>query len=1817
LLVSYVQPNHPRVAQILQDVRPRLKALVGADAFAGYQGTDPDAIRERAIAMVQALYETIQSYGWGYAEAPASFERFGQKIRLPDMLAEEQLGCCLDLSVLVAACLRAMGLAPLIVLVRGHAFPAVWLEDDGYPHGLTDDVTAIRAELARGGMLAWDSSANVGEPATPFAEAVAIARRHLADDGAFHCALDVKRLQGHFRPLPMRVKAGDALIDPPDSPETHITVHLTAVGEAARPSAPGPLPADVQARFARWSDQLLDLSTRNRLLKLPLRGKAVLPLAVPDAALFEDLLAGGKTFELWPDVDHLPAGADAELAALRQDPQARRQLMLSEMAGGVLHAPCGPAELDRMLTSLERTARTEIEESGAHTLFVGVGTLRWFDGKHKEGNVAPLLLWPVELKFDRTKRLYRLRRTSDDPMPNITLIEKLKRDHAVDLTALANLAADDSGLDVPEMLRLVNDAVRRLPGWEAGHDVVIGLFSFTKFLMWKDLQDNAAVLLHNPVVQHLASRDLGAFHQAVEPVSPEALDARWAERPWPCVVDADATQRAAVASALEGRSFVLQGPPGTGKSQTITNTIAALLAAGKRVLFVAEKDAALKVVKRRLDAVGLGDFCLDLHDPGSKKREVVQALGATYHRGRLAIEVPWAERAGQFEELRARLATLTRALHAPRAIGLSARAIVDRLIALGEAPAFGLSLPQAATLDKARFQAMRDALEEWAPLAAQVEPVAAHPWRQTRPGPFTYRAAEELDAALRLAVDALDRLAAAEPGLDAVLGFAAPRPRPALAALLDALSAVVGGPVPPQAFDPSGWGPLGRRTQAYLDAARAADEAAQALRARWRPGFFEEDWRAVLEAVQRARATNALFAFFGMLGPKKRLQAHAQGALGAPEALERDLRAVLAWQDETRRLAAETRELATLWGTLWPDDAGALTALLARAGQVADQALKLQARGIDWAGAAMRLAARSQQPTEREALAAAIAAVRAPLGDLDRAESALTTLLGGGAPTLWPAADSESHREAFRRAALDWQAELPRFRAWSRHLEGAQTVAAAGLEGLVAAHAAGAVTADVLLRAAERQVLTTVLRAVSDEDPALGRFEAEQHQRYVERFVAMDHEIQQLSRQYVIAALEERLPRAGAAPTDSEPGRLLYELRRQRGHMPVRKLFQAMPNLVARLKPCMLMSPLSIAQYLPADGARFDVVIFDEASQIGTHDAVGAIARGNQVIVVGDSKQLPPTSFFQKRASDDEAPSEDDLVELESVLEEALAKQMPEQMLGWHYRSRHDDLIAFSNRQYYGERLMVFPAARRFVSGLGVSYHPVEDGHYVSGNGPDARTNPNEARALVRDLVAQLQAHPPGTRTFGVVTFSMAQQTLILDLLREEQAKHPAIAPHFEGPEGVFVKNLENVQGDERDEIYFSICYAPDKDDKMRLHFGPLSMAGGERRLNVAVTRAKCQLRVYAALKPDRIDERRTSAKGASDLRAFLEFAQRQGSDAARHLAQGQPATGELERAVKQALERAGYEVHAEAGTGAYRVALAVVHPDRPGEYLLGIETDGAHYASAATASDRERLRAQVLGSLGWRLHRVWALEWFHAPEDALNRLKAALETARTAPPPAPPAPPVTPPAPSVAIAPEPGAVATLLAPTPVVTYPVAALAPTGLDSEAFFAPMATSGLREALAHVVATEGPVHSDLAFRRVMATYGINRLTDRVRRRLQAEAEHLSGSGRLSARAAFFWPAEADPAAFSLIRGAGDDGSVRDAEHLPPEEVASAAAWVLQSALSTSKDSLLKEVARLFGIMRLGKNVAPHLELGLQVLEARGQCRIEGDVCHWREA
>lgn len=1838
LLACFVTPNAPDVRRLLGAIRAELATAIGDGSLDGYQGRST----ARARAQTTAVYDAFRKLGLGYAQGLASFERTGQKVRFADDIFRDRLANCLDASLAVAALLEQIGLRPLLILQEGHAYTGVWLIEERFPEGVVEDPERLSTLIELGHLVAFDPTLALKDPSAQFVAAESAARRRLAEGRSFVAALDVHVLRdAKFLPLPLRAEHGEsAPLEELGDADIVPAVSGAGAGQRRedRQAAPS-VTSPVASRFVRWKERLLDLTLRNKLLNFRIDARGALPLAVPDIARFEDLLAANKSFEIAPEPQLTEADPrDTQLLSSREPANAQALRRLEELGRGIVHTPLPPDELWKTATHLERTARTDLEEGGASTLFASIGLLSWIDAKQNR-RLAPLLLYPIELRFDRQLRRVRFRKLDEDPVINQTLLEKLRRDFDIDVAALAQLEPDDSGVDIPLLLRKFREAIQRVPHWKVLDAAHLGHFTFTKFLMWKDLNDNADVLLRNPVVGHIArSNGFGAGTE-VAAIEPEDLDAQIAPADLPLVVDADSTQAAAVVTALQSTGLILQGPPGTGKSQTITNLIAAAVARGKTVLFVSEKMAALDVVHRRLVQVGLGDFCLELHSHKANKKEVIEAFRKSLERGRRTQVRDWSERSQELQKLRSHLNALVRELHRQTPLGLSFYDASARILDLAGAPDTDLRLERAADLIASGLAEMKTAVRAFSLAAHSVDPVAEHPWRGCQPPEWRASDEAELPKSLANALSALANLTAAAKDLAAVLHAPPPasateakslllRARAVIAPLQELCSALDSGPVPAIAFDVTEWAPACEGARRYAGRRAEVTEKQARLAARWNEMLYELDLEALHNRFVRWATAFFLFAWIFLFGARRQLLlASRTPRLPSNVEIARDLAAV-------RRLGVDRAELAELEAKLvtqFADFAGTFVKHPESIGNVTDRAARVHTAYRSLQAEPGWQALQTAPPDAWPQLLAALQAKSQQLEDSIVAAEALVGHVGRvtGAASALRSLDDQSIATAFIPQLSRWRDNVRLFRPWCQFLAARSRLLELGLATLVTEHETGRIARPTLADAFERSALEQWRTAWLDRAPILRDFNGDFHRHDIEQFRALDRAQQALSQQYVLTRLEAALPRLDLAAKGSELETLLRETRKKTRHLAIRKLLAATTALRKRLKPCFLMSPLSVAQYLPPDAA-FDLVVFDEASQIETHDAIGAIARGSQVVVVGDSKQLPPTRFFSRKVDDeDAAPNENDVEDLESILDEAAAKRIPQRSLGWHYRSKHDALIEFSNREYYGNELQVFPAANRQASDLGVVWHRIADGVYHSGGGEHARTNPREAEVLVDYLVSALLRHRPEDRTFGVVTFSMTQRDRVLDLLDAKRKELPALERHFSGPEKVFVKNLENVQGDERDEILFSVGYAPDERGKLRHHFGPLSNSGGERRLNVAITRARAQLRVFSTLTHDAIDASRTHARGALHLREFLRFAAERGTPRLSVAVKPEAESG-FEREVYDFLTHQGYQVHTKVGCGQYRLDFAIVSPSHPGRYALGVELDGMTYSSAHTACDRDRLRAEVLQRLGWRLHRVWSLDWYRDRDAAREKLSSEVQRAVVD------AESVlddddlvvtdgaendqasdtdTDVLPDDALTPGPPTATVSFAPPSITTtegigqlYSAAVLSSAWGGRDEFFGPSATMTLRSRIIQMVTAEAPVHIAEVAKRVAACWGIERCTARVSSRIAQVVSMLERNGELFQDQHFLWKSSDQQTTHFLFRPAGPNGVARDPLMVAAEEIASAMLFVLEQNGALERDELIRATGRLFGLSRVRAPVAERLSVGLERLVRSGECRLE---------
>ncbi|MDU4959072.1 MAG: DUF3320 domain-containing protein [Sporomusaceae bacterium] len=749
-----------------------------------------------------------------------------------------------------------------------------------------------------------------------------------------------------------------------------------------------------------------------------------------------------------------------------------------------------------------------------------------------------------------------------------------------------------------------------------------------------------------------------------------------------------------------------------------------------------------------------------------------------------------------------------------------------------------------------------------------------------------------------------------------------------------------------------------------------------------------------------------------------------------------------------------------------------------------------------------------------------------------------------------------------------------------------------------------------LIRLLKKSIAAEQVRILIETVPALANFKGVNHEQLVAEFRIIDRKIVELTPASIIHACNARRPTAnGFDAQGSEVTLLRREANKSRRILPLVTLFERIPNLLLKLKPCLMMSPLSVSQYINPDRFSFDLVIFDEASQIFTEDAVVAIYRGKQVVVAGDSKQMPPTSFFSSLGEEPETDDNEETfssVGYSSVLDECEAF-LPPFPLRWHYRSRHESLITYSNSAFY-RNLVTFPSAVAEHPDYGVQMVHVPDGVYERGG---RRWNLREAEVVAEQVFKHFEVHPG--KSLGVVAFSRQQADAIEDALEKMRNEDSAYEGFFNEDrlEGFFVKSLENVQGDERDVMIFSIGYGYDRQGRMTMSFGPLNQEGGERRLNVAITRAREKVLVVSSIKASDFDLSQNPKPGALHLYRYLDYAER-GPSALEitHPAGRGEEESPFEESVAAVIRELGYTVIPQVGCSGYRIDLGILHPAEPGRFFLGVECDGASYHSGETARDRDRLRQQVLERLGWRIYRIWSQDWFRHKERQIENLKKSLEEAVKAPTSIPRTDPVEPAAARVSVKkvqiPEakPINVQDLKG---TVEYQICNLSGQQGDLP-FHVAENLNRLAWLARKIVDTEGPVHINIVAKRLAEAYSLTKVGERMRQAVYTAVNRAANGGNIIIQGEFLWPKNQSEV-IPRIPGRSE-ASHRAVELIAPEEIQTAMELIIRQCVGISLDGLITETARMFGIQRATPRIRGILETVAKEMQQKGAATLNGD-------
>lgn len=1565
-LCVFVTPNAEEISRLAYRVSEKMRERGESPELDGY--TKESA--KRVDTFCASVYDTLLDLKINYSLPPVNFTEDGQNIRLVDSIVDSHLATCLDSTLLFASVLEAMSLNPFLVIIPGHAFVGCWLTDFSLDSTVSFDSSVLLNSIVNGKrqVCLIETTCICGHRS--FHEAISSAEATAESNKGKMIIVDVRSCRNlKITPIQMTRFSENGKVELLDDVD-----HLSELNLDTYDYTPEEDIKIVQGKekdkIVYWSKKLLDLSTRNVLVNLNPKRKKLITLLNTDLNILEDKLSNNIEFSF--KESPLDSPIDDFMVTPLKD-EGVKTIIDNCFANNTLLVNMDESEMLRRLKTIMYQANSDQNEMGANTLFLGIGILNWYENKTRR--FAPIILMPVEIIRISSKN-YKLRKRNEDSILNYSIIEKLKHDFQIRIPFdNQDLPTDESGIDIDSIFHTISKCIEKMTNWSLIRYSVLGIFSFSQFIIYNDLISRRNELENDPVTSSLIHNQLEFEYSPI----PEIKDDDILNMVLP--VSCDESQLRAVKAAKEGCSFVLQGPPGTGKSQTITSIIADCLASDKKVLFVAEKRAALEVVQRNLNKIGLSDFILELHSTKATKDHVIAQFEEALNNPKKISNNQYSNLVNSLLIKRQKLNEIVDEVNKQRVSGLSLYDIIcrkmeieqefdssltfdsdfdcllseeDKKNLIDELMLYSKTISDYAPLSKSEEYKVYSVLGDLESLYAEKKSIVSYFDKnkdkeyQKKQFVEKYSFLESIgivsDNELKEKLDALFEIVNSLKTLN-IPDFAVNRNRDVL---------------------------LLRLVQ-YREALNKVKKARELIPIAFDDEIFSRDIvnDFVCESRELLKANIIKKAFIQkrIINSLQNYSSQKIDSKKIPEVINNLVLTMKAIQDE-RKL----RETI-------PDE---VLCLLETAGtsqfSLDDFIGKLESYDKQIASL------KELFPEVNLILWPQIINSQAITKDLSSIISSLETCC------------SYSDRKWYGRSENDLS-EICEYannlsdREYARFCElmcdRKDVLEKTKALDLVTEIEENKLSTKEITKAFDLAYYRTLSEKIIDESPILRRFDSEINQINIEDYNKAECEYSIIAKQELLRHLEKNKPDMNANIKQiAEIKRVISK--KGRG-LSIRDFFTRIPDFYARLFPCFLMSPLSVSQYLDPCLSSFDLVIFDEASQLPTSKAIGAISRAKQLIVVGDSKQLPPTSFFQKKEDEDTCSSLDFEADLESILDDVVAINMPELLLNWHYRSKHESLIQFCNDRYYQNRLKTYPSTDAYCNH--VSFHKVKGFYYPKSSEP----NPEEVKAVTADVYKRLLDNELCKKSIGIITFNERQQNAIrerLDSLFEAFPELAEKAHWFDDSDRysdtkLFVKNIENVQGDERDVILFSTCFGPTEDnpDKIDLRFGPIQQAGGERRLNVAFSRAKEEMVIYSIMNPNDLGKKELKSKGLQDLSAFLKYA---ATESVQDVLVANKTDG-IKCLIGDFLKSNNYNVAYDIGDSSFKIDIGV-YAEEGHEFKVAILLDGPISYSAKTSRDREVLRPLFLKLRGWRIVRANIIDWNRDPIKSGNNLLKEIE---------------------------------------------------------------------------------------------------------------------------------------------------------------------------------------------------------------------------------
>mgnify|MGYP002524096903 FL=1 len=1772
VLSSFVTPNDDLVKEVVNKASKIKEEKYDDSSFDGYQSHDPDMVMEQ----IDSIYLALQKEGIRYSNPPASFEKTFQRLRLPRTSLLEKCATCIDFTLLFASCLENIGLNPILIVVEGHAFLGIWLEDNMYQTGLNDNLSLLSNDSSETNTrIALVNPVDLAASSLTNFPSSQINAKTILNTEQFHFFIDVASSRNDgILPLPTPHEInGKTTIDFEVNVSSNYDLNKVSSKAGILEKGTGH-----KSKFDVWEDNLLDLNLGNNLINFKI-GASSLQLGIHDCYSFFDLIKNDGKWNLFP-TENGELIKDKRFIYYAFD-NAYLTSFATSLNKKFIQVFSKNIKSEDAIKNISRKAYTQIEESGCNPLFLTLGVVNWFDNEvssknGKYGITSPLILIPASLPKRKSGPYYSLELDLDGIQFNTTLLEYFKQNFDLDFAEFDGIFESNS-IDLRKIFNTFRQKISSKQNWTLDENISsLSLFSFAHFVMWSDMKRYQDIFLKNEVVKSFVQgkklwKDKGGN------ISISRLDDLIKPNDLALPLSYDSSQLLAIKCSDEGQSFVLDGPPGTGKSQTIANIIVNALRENKKILFVAEKEVALQVVKKRLDDLNLGQFCLQIHSAKANKKEVLSQLGASLGIGKTAYPENKEEEASSLLKLRNELNDVLSRLHDKKGFFVSPYVAILNYLSYQRYKSFTyVSKEYAKEMNEDKYNKCLDSIDRIKLYALPLGGYFASPFIFFKSKQYSLSFRDEMFLEVEKILSLLNNARESFINLVNSIFLSIKLNEINYLSLAKCLELIKekGVDIDYQKLINRTLYQQKDNVISYFSTLIAYKEKEEELFLLSIPSIYNLNEENLLSRLDKAKS----LGFFSRYKEYRRIKKEVSLFIKDKSIIKKEIsiRNFLQLVKETKEKKLAYESINRFASFSYKEEGTKSLNDIKKDFEICKNTISLLSNLENVSGGSSS----SFSPLYSFFSSFGVNPsclyeeyVASFISNFEELKSKNEDLKQKYEFDVFTPVESDVYFDSVLNSLHKAINDKERFGEWVKLLIAIDEASLYLPEGLLTNYKNGKIDENELEPCFNCALFYQIMVSSLFEEDLLSLNSNEIENKIVKYKEAID-EFKTLSIKETAYSITKNFPNENGHYANSSS---IYQLKKLiatngRGKS-LRSIFDLYGQTIFNLTPCFLMSPLSLAQFIDPSKHHFDLVIFDEASQIPTSEAIGAIARGDSCIIAGDQQQMPPTNFFNATLSfsstNDDAINYDDL---ESLLDDAITLGLPRHRLTYHYRSHHESLIAFSNNKFYENSLSTFPSPNNQISAVKLVY---VNGNYEMGKG----INKEEANAIVKEVIRRLKDKELVKHSIGVVTFNKKQQDLINDLLDNAFNKDSSLN-RTPGGEEIFIKNLENVQGDERDCILFSICFGPNKKtNTMSLNFGPLSREKGERRLNVAVSRARDEMIVFSSCLPSAIKSNLCKNEGAEYLKAFLLYAEKGSSCLSNDYSwsiKGEKTSFSSYLALN--LTKLGYKVDTNVGTSSFKVDLAIKDPLDPSRYALGILTDDDTYCSLPTCLDRNVIGPDMLISLHWKLIHVFSSEYIDHPNVVVDRIVKSLSE------------PIALPSKNKKA---PSLVFTKASPSnpyphkkeyPLVDYSMVNV---------------NSSLSGIISSILSIEAPISDELLKKRLRNIYKIGRISPQKYQIILSRLKEIGATPIDFDNITYWWPSSLLSSSITSYR-VGEDRSMVD---IPYEELKVCIQDIVDLQGRLTIDDLCKEVLHLFGFEALTERSKKHikqaiLKLGLNL-------------------